>query len=563
MRGGVAIYIKSNYNFIERDDIAINIPGIFESIFIQVISATPNIIIGEIYRVPNTNETQTIQMYNNIVQHIQNFNGNIIFGTDQNFDYIKIENHKNVEDLLSLFLTSGLIPTITKPTRITHSTATLIDNIYISTKFGPKINSGILCEDISDHLPVITCIGKRKTKFKNAPLTLKKRDITENSISNIANALKIRDWNYLEHLDINEAYSKFSAEFNKIIDINAPEKTITIPPHRIIRDPWMIKGLINCARNLNKLYTKKLSKPNTHPDYIIYTKYRNTYNKIKRTSRQQYYDNLLQNYKHDIRKTWRVINNLIGKTNEKNTISESFEIDGINITNKDKIANEFCNFFTNIGLKYANDIPNSIHRYDHYLKNKNNTNMFMAPTDQNEIIRMIDLLKRKHSSGHDNISSALLKDIKSEIAKPLTILFNKSLSEGCVPDDMKLAEVIPIFKAKNREHLNNYRPISLLPTFAKLIEKLVHKRLYNFLSSQSLFYPSQYGFRPQHSTNHAVHEFIDNTIQSVENKKHTLSVFLDLSKAFDTIDHTILINKLNWYGVRGRALGWFKSYLSR
>jgi len=223
----------------------------------------------------------------------------------------------------------------------------------------------------------------------------------------------------------------------------------------------------------------------------------------------------------------------------------------------------FVTFFTNIGLKYANDIPNSIHRYDHYLKNKNNTNMFMAPTDQNEIIRMIDLLKRKHSSGHDNISSALLKDIKSEIAKPLTILFNKSLSEGCVPDDMKLAEVIPIFKAKNREHLNNYRPISLLPTFAKLIEKLVHKRLYNFLSSQSLFYPSQYGFRPQHSTNHAVHEFIDNTIQSVENKKHTLSVFLDLSKAFDTIDHTILINKLNWYGVRGRALDWFKSYLSR
>ena len=131
----------------------------------------------------------------------------------------------------------------------------------------------------------------------------------------------------------------------------------------------------------------------------------------------------------------------------------------------------------------------------------------------------IDSLKRKNSSGHDNITSATLKDIKNTICIPLTNIFNKSLETGTVPDLLKLAKIIPIYKSKNKELLNNYRPISLLSTVSKLLEKIVHKRLYNFINTHAAFYPSQYGFRKKHSTIHAVHEFVDKTITSIENKK--------------------------------------------
>ena len=128
-------------------------------------------------------------------------------------------------------------------------------------------------------------------------------------------------------------------------------------------------------------------------------------------------------------------------------------------------------------MKYASEIPDPTFPHHHYMRNRNPINMFMAPTDPQEIITCIDSLKRKHSSGNDNITSALLKDIKYDISSPLAILINKSLETGEVPELLKLAKIIPIYKSKNKTLLNNYRPISLLPSVSKVLEKIVHKRL--------------------------------------------------------------------------------------
>ena len=135
------------------------------------------------------------------------------------------------------------------------------------------------------------------------------------------------------------------------------------------------------------------------------------------------------------------------------------------------------------------------------------------------------------------------------------------MAQGTFPVNMKLADIIPLFKGGNRHLLTNYRPISLLPTISKLLEKIVYARIYDFVSKRKILYNSQYGFRKRHSCEHAITELVGEISKGLENNKHTIAIFIDLSKAFDTINHNILFAKLYKYGIRGIALDWFKSYL--
>jgi hypothetical protein len=144
----------------------------------------------------------------------------------------------------------------------------------------------------------------------------------------------------------------------------------------------------------------------------------------------------------------------------------------------------------------------------------------------------------------------------------MSIIFNQSIQSGIVPDDMKIAKIIPIYKSDDKKLVSNYRPISVLPAFSKIIERLVYNRLLDFIDKNKILSDNQYGFRKNISTSMALMDLIDKISSSIENNEYTLGIFLDLAKAFDTVNHEILLNKLYHYGIRGTPHVWFKNYLS-
>ena len=180
----------------------------------------------------------------------------------------------------------------------------------------------------------------------------------------------------------------------------------------------------------------------------------------------------------------------------------------------------------------------------------------------NEIKKIVNNFKSKTSTGYDDIDMCLVKKVIDYITVSLSKIFNLSFQQGIFPDRMKIAKVIPLFKAGQKNVFTNYHPVSLLPQFSKILEKLFCVRLDNFIDKCNILCENQYDFRSGRSTSLAIIHLIENITNMLDSKKkNTIGIFIDLKKAFDTIDHVLLLNKLEYYGVRGIVNDWLKSYL--
>ena len=235
------------------------------------------------------------------------------------------------------------------------------------------------------------------------------------------------------------------------------------------------------------------------------------------------------------------------------------------LQNPKEIADKFNIFFAKIGENLANSIKYTGTKTVTSFLDKNISSRFhLGPINITQLEDIINSLKTKHSTGYDNLSPFLLKKIAISIKNPLLSIINKSILSGKFPERLKLAVVTPIFKGQDLdEHsFNSYRPVSLLPVISKVLEKAVYMQLYAYMTNNNLLTMSQYGFRKGHSTELAALELVDRIGKDLDNKTTPISVFLDLSKAFDTLDHKILITKLKYYGIESNGIDWFISYLS-
>ena len=225
------------------------------------------------------------------------------------------------------------------------------------------------------------------------------------------------------------------------------------------------------------------------------------------------------------------------------------------------VANGFNNFFVNVGPKLAKNIEETEGSIFDSMNNPLKGSFFLEPVTIHKVLKIVNASPNKTSMDHSGNNFALLKECISFIVKPVCHIANSSFEMRIFPERIKIAKVIPIFKSGKKASFTYYRPVSLLPQFLKILEKLFNNRLDKFLEINDILSNNQYGFRNNFTTCHALIDLHEQLTKSIDDKLCTIGVFIDLKKAFDTIDHSLLLQKLNRYGIRGIANSWLSSYL--
>ena len=557
--GGVGLYVSQNYEYELRPELNY-MSDFIETLFAEIIiPGDKNILVGIIYRPPNTLHEEFLNGFNDLLAHPYMINKKCFLLGDYNANLLKYDTEIFIQNFMDVLLAAGFLPLITKPTRISNTSATLIDNVFTNARC--TISSGIILSDLSDHFPIFSHFKLRNDPISNRDTVNNQRDFSENNMNLFKEELGNVDWSVIYSLhNASEAFDAFmnlvSSKMNSCFPIIQKKRSNY---KKIPRCPWITSGILRSINRKNNLYLKSIAKP-CDKNKKKYSEYKNLLTCILRRSKKMYFCNQFDLYKKDVQNTWKVIKNVLQGNPKKSTVSK-INLDGEIIDNSQRLVNVFNDYFVDIGPNLASNIPDSSIHYSDFLKDPNPYSIYFTPTDEVEIAGIIRELKNKHSSGHDSISNVLLKKNLNEIVKPLTHICNLSISTGVVPTAMKLARVIPIFKKGDNMMLGNYRPISLLTCLSKVLEKIVFKRTSKFLNTHKLLYQLQFGFREKHCTTHAMLTMLNKITSCFDRYEHTVGVFLDFSKAFDTINHDILLYKLSYYGIRGIALEWFRNYL--
>jgi len=477
---------------------------------------------------------------------------------DSNIDLLKLDNNVPA-NFFNSCLAAGYLQCVKKATRFQNDSRTLIDHILVSSKQN-EICTGTIISDVSDHFFTFICMPLKAPK--HAEKTKFVRTSTTDNVNRFRALLAASDWSDVTNSQcVDTSYDAFWSTYSNLYEICFPLKKIRFNRNIHKKNQFMTEGLLKSRRTKQHLYEQTL----TDASELSLNRYKNfsrIYYKTVRAAKKLHYSRLLASNAKNVKKTWNIFNELLGKSKSNDSV-EKINIEGRSITDPAEIASEFNGFFTSIGKKISNSIPPIDKQPEDYINYGREIPLLnLGNTTPEHVKKIIGKLASKNSCDVNGVSTRMIKAVGNEIALPLSHIFNLSLSNGKFPTQLKKCRVIPIFKAGDHAECDNYRPISLLSSISKVLEKIVAEKLIEHLLANDLLYMHQYGFLPNRSSEQNLLQIVNYISSALNDNMYCIGVFLDLKKAFDVCSHEILLKKLKKMGIQGKTFEWFSSYLS-
>ena len=554
--GGVSIYIRSDLHLKHRADLDVMSADV-ECIFSEVTLPSGAVfLIGVVYRPPNSNADAFLAWFGNVLMQIESEKKVCYLLGDYNIDLSPSAPNHLSNAFLDTAYSRSFIPLIDSFTRTTSSSQSIIDNI-LTNNLPAKHESAVLMTDISDHYPLLL-FSDITIQYTSKP-KIKTRNYSNANKLRFQQALQHQQWDtVLSESSAQDAYSIFMSLFSTHYNNSFP--TTEKPFNKGKNNPWLTQHLKKSIKKKNQLYVIFKNRPSLCNE-IAYKRSKNTVRYEIIAAKKSYYHNVIESNRNHMKNLWGILKDLIGMQSHS-AIASEFVVEGSLTSDKTLIANGFNEYFVNVGPSLASKIRPDNTDPSLYLHGNFSSSMFLEPVSEVEVSNCLAKLKNSSAAGHDDIKPDIIKNVIDSISCPLTHIINCIFQSSLIPEEFKYAIVTPIHKAGDDSLFQNYRPISVLPVFSKVFERLLHSRLYSFFQTHSIICDEQFGFRKGFSTDMALLTTVDHITASLDSGLNVVGLFLDLKKAFDTVDYDVLLRKLSFYGIRGNALLLCQNYLN-